>query len=278
MALLDMCCKQHTNLLVCHVNYHWRKTSDNDENLVVDYCQKNHVPYELLEIDPAIYQSKRFNFENWARQIRYHFFCLMGQKYHSHKILVAHTLDDWLETALMQKNKHVRTTYYGIRESNQFDNLLIERPLITWHKKDIYKYCKAHRISYAIDQTNFDTTYQRNKIRHQLSKYNDSQINQLINDFQQLNKKLKQTDLLAKKTYRQWKLNNWNLTYFKKQSSDIQIEMVYQLLIEFSPQRMSLNKINGIVEFINSGNSHKKFRINQNLSLINSHQSLKFIK
>lgn len=42
----------------------------------------------------------------------------------------------------------------------------ILRPLLCITKKDIQEYADAHNITFREDQSNYDTTYDRNKIRH----------------------------------------------------------------------------------------------------------------
>ena len=40
MSLLDMLYKQGKKLIVCHVNYRFRESSDRDEQIVRKYCGK----------------------------------------------------------------------------------------------------------------------------------------------------------------------------------------------------------------------------------------------
>ena len=43
MALLDMSRKIGLNIVVCHVNYQKRSTSNRDQKIVEDYCKKNGI-------------------------------------------------------------------------------------------------------------------------------------------------------------------------------------------------------------------------------------------
>ena len=96
------------------------------------YCKNNNIPFFCLSIDPKIYQNKTIkNFESWARKTRYDFFVTIANKTNIHDILIGHNLNDWLETAIMQENKKVKTFYYGIKQSNNINGLNIFRPFIT---------------------------------------------------------------------------------------------------------------------------------------------------
>jgi tRNA(Ile)-lysidine synthase len=107
--------------VVCHVNYHKRDSSIRDENIVKKFCSENKIKCEVLNVTKKIYHSyKEKNFEHLARNIRYDFFCEIGKKYNIDKLLVAHNEDDFLETALMQKNKKSKTLFLGIKKNSNY--------------------------------------------------------------------------------------------------------------------------------------------------------------
>ena len=70
MALLDMLKVSNYEIVVAHVNYKTRPTSDRDEQIVVNYCLKNHI---ICYTTNAVHNDKS-NFEKWAREARYAFF------------------------------------------------------------------------------------------------------------------------------------------------------------------------------------------------------------
>ena len=92
------------NLVVAHVNYKKRKSSDYDEKLVRNYCQKYSLPCEVYQFQGSEYNFIR-NFQDKARQVRYNFFQKLTDKYQTKYIVVAHHLDDHLETYLLQKQR-----------------------------------------------------------------------------------------------------------------------------------------------------------------------------
>jgi len=104
MFLLDQMRLESCNFVVAHVNYKKRRDSDCDEKLVKNYCQKYSLPLEVHHVGGSEYKSIR-NFQSQARQIRYNFFRGLADKYQTKYIVVAHHLDDHLETYLLQKQK-----------------------------------------------------------------------------------------------------------------------------------------------------------------------------
>jgi tRNA(Ile)-lysidine synthetase-like protein len=104
MFLLEkMRCEEY-NLVVAHINYKKREDSDYDEKLVRDYCQKYSLPCEVYQFQGSEYSSIS-NFQDKARKIRYDFFRKLADKYRTKYIVVAHHLDDHLETYLLQKQR-----------------------------------------------------------------------------------------------------------------------------------------------------------------------------
>lgn len=188
MALLDKYKKVIVG--VCHVNYHKRADSDNDTQVVMDYCSSHHIPLSIYDVDKKLYQkSKIRNFQAMAREIRYNFFCQCAKQYKCNDLLVAHNLNDFLETAIMQQNRKSENFFYGIKPINKYKNLTIYRPLITTFKNDLEKYCKSHDIQYAIDSSNSLDIYERNRVRKQLSKLSRTQLSSLYKKFVSRNKK-----------------------------------------------------------------------------------------
>ncbi len=89
MALLDMERKTGGGLFVCHVNYRKRPTADRDEAIVRQYCETHGIGLAVLY---PHYEGG--NFQAWARDVRYDFFCRQAHLQGIGTILVAHQQDD----------------------------------------------------------------------------------------------------------------------------------------------------------------------------------------
>ena len=64
-------------IIVCHVNYKKRLSSDRDELTVKKYCQDKKIKFILLKVTNQIYKyydQFNSNFQAKARMIRYDFF------------------------------------------------------------------------------------------------------------------------------------------------------------------------------------------------------------
>ena len=171
MALLDMLVKKQYQIVVLHMNYHFRDDSDRDEKTVFDYCQKNHIDFFVKHGRQEDYNDG--NFEMQAREMRYQFYYEMGQRLGIDKVILAHHFNDYIETVIMQLQRNNIQGFLGIKEVSYVQNMHIIRPLLKVTKEDLKQYCLENKVMYHDDYTNFDIRYTRNRIRHQdMKKYN----------------------------------------------------------------------------------------------------------
>ncbi len=162
MALMEMCRLQHLSFVVAHMNYQKRDSALRDENIVCEYCEKYKIPCYVEK------QNKECigNFQAFAREERYAFYKRLIDQYHGEAVLLAHHLDDHLETYMMQKQRHSQGEYYGIKEDAYLYGCRIIRPLMKYTKQDLLAYCIEHHVPYGFDESNFSDDYTRNRIRH----------------------------------------------------------------------------------------------------------------
>lgn len=164
MALLELTRQSKKSIIVAHVNYHKRISADRDEQGVHDYCVKYNIPF--YKIDAKL--SNTGNFQAAARNFRYQFFKELQMQYHAQGVLVAHHLDDVLETYLMQKNRGSIPAYYGIKEVVEIHGVSVYRPLLHLSKAQLIDICETYHVPYFEDESNLDTKYTRNKVRHEI--------------------------------------------------------------------------------------------------------------
>ena len=124
MALLDMY-RSKKKVVVCHINYHKRKTAKRDENIVKKYCNKYSIPFYKFDYK----NNKKGNFQKLARDFRYDCFKKVCDKEKIKVVYVAHQMDDNIETYLMQIKRNTSVNCYGIakkekekKEKNKKDN------------------------------------------------------------------------------------------------------------------------------------------------------------
>ena len=109
------------------------------------------------------------NFQEEARKLRYDFFYKTMDEVNSNILLLAHHLNDDIETMLMRviRGSNLKG-YAGIEEYQKIDNKIIFRPLLKVLKTDIIEYAKQNNIKYFDDYTNFSDMYTRNRIRQHI--------------------------------------------------------------------------------------------------------------
>ncbi|QGS51379.1 tRNA lysidine(34) synthetase TilS [Spiroplasma tabanidicola] len=155
-------------IIACHVNYNFRKDSTTDMLICKKYCEKNKIKLLIKNIN-IDYDNLKKNFEAWAREERYDFFLDQLEKNNFDKILIAHNMNDDIETYLMQKQKKALSSYFGIKKETFYKDKKVMRPIIDTKKSQILKYLKENNIDYATDSTNCDIKYFRNSIRATLN-------------------------------------------------------------------------------------------------------------
>ena len=164
MALLDMCRKLGLNVVVAHMNYQKRDTAFRDMELVQNYCAHFHIPcITRLQDKPC-----KGNFQAFAREERYALYREVAEEYHATAVLLAHHLDDHLETYLMAKERGSMKEYLGIQEETTIMGCHILRPLMAYSKRELEAYCREHDVPYGIDESNLENHYTRNRIRHEV--------------------------------------------------------------------------------------------------------------
>ena len=187
MYLCDELRNEGYNFGIAHVNYHFRKESDDEEKALRDYCYKYNITLYLYNNQEAIIS----NLEEEAREIRYRFFKNVYERDGYDALLVAHHKDDHLETYLLQKQRKNLPLFYGISEKTMINGMVVIRPLLNLYKEDIIKYNDEHHIPYSLDVTNLENIFLRNRIRNNiLKKYTRGQKDALARDIENENKRL----------------------------------------------------------------------------------------
>ena len=153
------------SLVIAHYEHGLRPREDGYEtDLVKEYARSYNLPFETeraMDLNPAAP-----SLEEKARKLRYDFFERIRLKYNAHKIAMGHNLNDQAETVLMRILRGSGMTgLSGIPPVR--DNIFI-RPLIEVMREDIIDYLESRNLKYALDSSNLDTRFIRNRIRLEL--------------------------------------------------------------------------------------------------------------
>ena len=178
MALLHMFNKKGYQLEVAHVNHHKRDTAKRDEDIVRDFCKKNNIVFNKLDLD---LNKCKGNFQAFARKERYEYFKKICNEHNLDGVLLGHQKDDVIETYLMQKSKKVGVKEYGLAYHNNLYGVEVYRPLLNKSKNELIEYCKKNNVKYGIDESNLEDHYERNKVRHsRVEKMSEKQKDEII--------------------------------------------------------------------------------------------------
>ncbi len=159
--LLRLKDKYSLKLSAVHINHNIRGESAlADQRFVERFCKENGLPLKVLSLDiKGIAKQNSLTLEEAGRQQRY----LAFENEGADKIAVAHNLNDNAETMIMRLCRGTGLKGMGgilpVR-----DNII--RPLIMCSRTEIEEYCKKNSLSFCTDETNLETDYTRNKIRH----------------------------------------------------------------------------------------------------------------
>lgn len=171
--LLHKLLKNRERPILAHLNHKLRGSeSDLDEKFIQNLAKKHDLTLEVSSQNVRLHAKlHKIGIETAARNLRYAFLEKIRKKHNATKILTAHTLDDNLETVIMNKLRASKKNDFktlraqiGMRDKSGF----IERPLLNTQKKTILKYLKKHQIPYRLDTSNNDLRYRRNWVRHVL--------------------------------------------------------------------------------------------------------------
>lgn len=160
-ALLKVKRLMELHIEVCHVDHGLRADSHQDALFVRNMCEAWYVAYHTVRL-PA--KPARDNLEAWARRHRYEAFSDIMFKCGLNCLVTAHTANDAAETLLMRliANKELNTI-------EPFDpKRRCVRPLLENTREQVDNYVKQYELSYVDDPSNIDTTFVRNRVRHEL--------------------------------------------------------------------------------------------------------------
>ncbi|AFM39191.1 tRNA(Ile)-lysidine synthetase [Desulfosporosinus acidiphilus SJ4] len=154
------------SLVITHVHHGVRKESDQELELVQQMADLWEIPCLTHRFDSKGYaHDMGQSFQEAAREWRYARWQEDMRKEECTLLATAHHLGDQAETILYRILRGSGTAgLAGIYPSK--DSII--RPLLTFTKEDIFRYCELEKLPYAIDQSNHQPVYVRNRIRLEL--------------------------------------------------------------------------------------------------------------
>lgn len=165
MLLLPAIRSNRIRVEAVHVNHGLRGTaSDDDERFCRELCNKESIPFYSCRADLSGRKD-----EASAREARYAAFRKRYSETGSDGLILAHHADDQAETFMMRLLRGAGPDGLECMKTDEHvGGIRILRPLLSLRREEIRDALRADGIIWREDTTNTDTSYLRNRIRHEL--------------------------------------------------------------------------------------------------------------
>ena len=155
-------------LIAAHLNHGLRGAeSDADEDFCRNMAERYGIRFESRQVNVAERADRQgLNLEEAGRQARIDFFREIRVTFGARCVALGHHADDQAETVLMRLLRGSGMTgLAGMHYANDFDHI---RPLLAITRAEIEHHLTARNLPWREDASNRDTTFLRNRIRHEL--------------------------------------------------------------------------------------------------------------
>jgi tRNA(Ile)-lysidine synthase len=165
MVMTHLFLQTGTETGIAHCNFTLRALeSDKDEEMVREYASKYNIPFYSARFETKSFAKKNgLSVQMAARELRYEWFERIRKENGYKAVAVAHNLNDNIETLLINLTRG--TGIAGLTGMRPSVNNII-RPLLFATRQEITSYCIKNHLVFREDNSNSDTKYTRNKIRH----------------------------------------------------------------------------------------------------------------
>ncbi len=161
-------------LVIAHLDHAIRPDSAADAVFVRNLAASFDLPFEMQRMD--VHQAAKENhqsLEESARHARYQFLFACARLHHAQAVAVAHHADDQVETVLMHLLRGAGLSGLSGMAYRRVlpvwdEEIPLVRPLLGHWRRDIEVFVAGHGLEPRQDQTNQDTTFYRNRLRHDL--------------------------------------------------------------------------------------------------------------
>ncbi len=172
--------QQDISIVAAHLNHQLRDEAAAEEEFVRCLCRDWQVPFYCKRLDVRkIALAQKKGIEEAARDCRYQYFGELKQEIRADYVATAHHRDDHVETILLHilRGSGIK----GLRGILPVNGYLL-RPLLGVPREAIEQYLEDNSLSYCIDRSNYDLSFLRNRVRHELIPYLQKEYNPRIMD------------------------------------------------------------------------------------------------
>jgi tRNA(Ile)-lysidine synthase len=273
MVMLDLFAntKLKLKIIVAHVDHNSRPTSTHDESFVRKQAKKHGYTYysHILE-DLRIVG----NLEEHFRDERRKFLLDTAVGNSATYVVLAHNANDQAETFIMNAVRGSGPA--GLGAMSLAENKLI-RPMLNFSRSEIEEYAVSQGIEWHEDETNKDTNFSRNYIRHRL-----------LPLFERLNPEylsaLGRTTTLQRQIDEHFKEEAYRLMQNPSVKSLVSLDkpLLYEVLglmyeeVRGDRQNLSLTHLVAIESLITTGGGTRTLDLPENITVKRSYDKLDF--
>jgi tRNA(Ile)-lysidine synthase len=178
LCLLHCLCALGYAPLAAHLDHRLRPHSWRDAQTVLRVARRLGVPAVVQRLQPGSLKDTPGSLEEAARAVRYQFLVEEARRWGTDRIATGHTADDQAETVVMHFLRGAGVSGLGgMRPRTPMDtwssfettqDVELVRPLLEIRRDQTVAYCREVGLRPRQDPTNRDTTFRRNRIRHEL--------------------------------------------------------------------------------------------------------------
>jgi len=251
LTLLNILVKLGYPIVVAHFNHLLRPEASDDAHFVEMVAETHKIPFTLGVGSAADYaQEYQLSIEEAARNLRYKFLFEQAKNYEAQAVAVAHNADDQVETVLMHLLRGagldgLTGMPYASLPNPWSEGIPLIRPMLGIWRSEIEAYCNENSLTPILDSTNNNTTFFRNKLRHELIPTLETYVPGLRNRlFQTADLLAADRCVLDELTQKIWLdlleesgmgFVGINLQSFKQQSLGIQRRLIRKALTQLRP-------------------------------------------
>lgn len=177
LCLMDALARLGFRLCVAHFNHQLRAESAADSARVASTARRLGLPFSKGSQDVAAFAVEHhLSLEEAARVLRYRFLFSQARALEAQAVAVGHTADDQVETVLMHFLRGaglagLRGMAFRVIQAEWDASIPLVRPLLPFWREETVMYCQDQGLDPVQDASNLDTTFLRNRLRHELIPY-----------------------------------------------------------------------------------------------------------
>ncbi len=174
LTLLHSVHKLGYPITAAHVNHALRPEADQEEQIVKQYAAQLGIDFIACHMDVKSFAGNHsISIEESARILRYRYLFEQAEKIQASAVLVGHNADDQVETILMHLLRGsglsgLRGMDYFLLPNPWSEHIPLVRPLLSISREEILIYLAENELDFVSDNSNLNTTFFRNRLRHEL--------------------------------------------------------------------------------------------------------------